>query len=53
MRHIPFARFGAGLLMSGASFGAFAQSATQVQIYGLVGAYAGKMERSGGPESNQ
>jgi predicted porin len=42
-------RYGAGLALAGASFAALAQSGTQVQLYGLIGAYAGKMERSGGP----
>ena len=37
--------------MGGASFGALAQNTTQVQIYGLVGAYGAKIERSGGPEA--
>ena len=51
MRHSTFVRCGAGLLLAGASCAAFAQSGTQVQLYGLIGAYAGKMERSGGPEA--
>ena len=51
MRHPAFARYGAGLVIAGASFGAFAQNASQIQIHGLIGAYAGKMERSGGPEA--
>lgn len=37
--------------MAGAAFGALAQGGTQVQLYGLIGAYAGKMERSGGPQA--
>jgi len=49
MRHSRFVRYGAGLALAGASFGALAQAGTQVQLYGLIGAYAGKMERSGGP----
>jgi predicted porin len=49
MRHSRFVRYGAGLALAGASFGALAQTGTQVQLYGLIGAYAGKMERSGGP----
>jgi len=49
MRHSSFVRYGAGLALAGASFGALAQAGTQVQLYGLIGAYAGKMERSGGP----
>ena len=48
MRHSTFMRYGAGLLLAGASSAALAQG-TQVQLYGLVGAYLGKMERSGGP----
>jgi predicted porin len=51
MRHSRFVRYGTGLLMAGASFGALAQGGTQVQLYGLIGAYAGRMERSGGPEA--
>lgn len=35
--------------MAAASFGACAQSGSSIQLYGLIGAYAGKMERSGGP----
>jgi predicted porin len=41
-------RVGASLLVAGASFGAVAQEAAQVQVYGLVGAYAARIERSGG-----
>jgi len=51
MRHSRFVRYSLGLVMAGASFGALAQAGTQVQLYGLVGAYLGKMERSGGPEA--
>jgi predicted porin len=42
-------RYGVGLAMAAASFGAAGQDASQIQLYGLVGVYAGKMERSGGP----
>ncbi|MFC0134590.1 porin [Massilia eurypsychrophila] len=49
MNTLNFLRFGAGLIAAGTSFGALAQAGTQVQLYGLVGAYAGKLERSGGP----
>ena len=49
MRHSAFARYSLGLLIAGASFGALARNGSQIQIYGLIGAYAGKMERSGGP----
>ncbi|MES2759294.1 MAG: porin [Pseudomonadota bacterium] len=49
MKYVTFLRYGAGLMTAAASCGAFAQATTQVQLYGLVGAYAGKMERSGGP----
>ena len=51
MRHSPFVRYSAGLVLAGASCAALAQNGTQVQLYGLIGAYAGKMERSGGPEA--
>lgn len=43
-------RYGAGLVIACASFGALAQT-TQIQLYGLVGVYAGRMERSGGPQA--
>lgn len=46
-----FVRIGTGLIVAGASFGACAQEATHVQLYGLVGAYAAKIERSGGPQA--
>ncbi|MET0857814.1 MAG: porin, partial [Telluria sp.] len=49
MNTLNFLRCGAGLIAAGTSFGALAQAGTQVQLYGLVGAYAGKLERSGGP----
>lgn len=49
MKYLTFLRYGAGLIAAGASCGAFAQATTQVQLYGLVGAYVGKLERSGGP----
>jgi predicted porin len=42
-------RFGAGLIIAGASFSAFAQEA-QVQLFGLVGTYVARTERSGGPQ---
>ena len=40
-------RHGAGLLLAGASLGAAAQDATSLQLYGLIGAYGARIERSG------
>jgi predicted porin len=42
-------KLGAGFIVAGAAFNAFAQETTQVQLYGLIGAYVAKSERSGGP----
>lgn len=42
-------KFGAAFLAASAAAGAFAQEASQVQLYGLIGAYVAKSERSGGP----
>lgn len=42
-------RHGAGLLLAGASLGAAAQDATSLQLYGLIGAYGARIERSGDP----
>lgn len=42
-------RLGAGFIVAGVALNAFAQQTTQVQMYGLVGAYVAKSERSGGP----
>lgn len=44
-------RHGAGLLLAGASLGAAAQDATSLQLYGLVGAYGARIERSGDPQA--
>lgn len=43
-------RLGAGLITASAAIGAFAQETSQVQVYGLIGAYVAKSERSGGPK---
>lgn len=39
------------MVAAGAAVGAFAQETSQVQVYGLVGAYVAKSERSGGPDA--
>lgn len=44
-------RLGAGLVTAGAALGAVAQEASSVQLYGLVGAYVARSERSGGPDA--
>jgi predicted porin len=49
IRHPKLMRFGAGFIAAGAAIGAFAQETSQAQLYGLVGAYVAKSERSGGP----
>ncbi|WP_233575867.1 porin [Noviherbaspirillum saxi] len=42
-------KLGVGFIAAGAALTAFGQETTQVQLYGLVGAYVAKSERSGGP----
>lgn len=51
MRQKHGMRFGAGLLAASVSFGACAQDATSIQLYGLIGAYGAKIERSGDPKA--
>lgn len=43
-------RYGAGLITAGACLGAAAQDATSLQLYGLIGAYGARIERSGDPQ---
>lgn len=51
MKYSTFMRHGAGLLAACASLGAAAQDATSLQLYGLIGAYGAKLERSGDPKA--
>ena len=51
MRQFYCMRFGAGLLAASVSCGVVAQEATSIQLYGLIGAYGAKIERSGDPKA--
>lgn len=48
-RYSNLKRLGVGALFAGATGGVMAQEA--VQLYGLIGAYVARSERSGGPEA--
>jgi predicted porin len=49
INHQGMRKLAIGLIAAGAATGVVAQETTQVQLYGLVGAYVGRSERSGGP----
>ncbi len=51
MKQLYCMRFGAGLLAAGISFPALAQDTASIQMYGLIGAYGAKLERSGDPKA--
>lgn len=44
-------RYGAGIILAGASFSAFAEGTSQVQLYGLIGAYVARAQHSGEPQA--